>query len=70
MELCKEPATDPGQHEKKLRGDELGLAAYFPMDIHNQVLLDRSGNNNHGVMIGPILRSRYFSSTVRSQMEA
>ena len=47
---------------KKLRGDELGLAAYFPMDIHNQVLLDRSGNNNHGVMIGPILRSRYFSS--------
>ena len=52
---------------KKLGGDELGLAAYFPMDIYNQVLIDRSGNNNHGVMIGPILRSRYFSSNCRSR---
>ena len=31
------------------------------MDIHNQVLLDRSGNTTM-VSHGPILRSRYFSS--------
>ena len=35
--------------------------AYYPMDIHNQYLLDRSGNDHHGIMIGPIVRSRYFS---------
>jgi len=45
----------------QLTGNESGLVAYYPMDIHNQYLLDRSGNNYHGVMIGPIVRSRYFS---------
>ncbi len=47
---------------KKLTGNELGLAAYYPMDIHNQYLIDHSGNDHHGEMIGPIVRSRYFSS--------
>ena len=47
---------------KKLTGNELGLAAYYPMDIHNQYLIDHSGNDYHGEMIGPIVRSRYFSS--------
>ncbi len=47
---------------KKLTGNESGLCVYFPMDIHNQYLIDHSGNNYHGVMIGPIIRSRYFSS--------
>jgi hypothetical protein len=44
-----------------LTGNEPGLVAYYPMDIHNQYLLDRSGNNYHGIMIGPMVRSRYFS---------
>ena len=47
---------------KKLTGNESGLCVYFPMDIHNQYLIDHSGNNFHGLMIGPIIRSRYFSS--------
>jgi len=47
---------------KKLTGNESGLIAYFPMDIDNQYLIDHSGNDYHGLMIGPIIRSRYFSS--------
>jgi len=44
-----------------LTGNEPGLVAYYPMDIHNEYLLDRSGNNYHGIMIGPMIKSRYFS---------
>ena len=44
-----------------LSGNEQGLVAYFPMDINNQMLLDKSGNGYHGEMIGPTLRYRYFS---------
>jgi hypothetical protein len=47
---------------KKLTGNESGLIVYFPMDIDNQYLIDHSGNDYHGLMIGPIIRSRYFSS--------
>jgi len=46
---------------EELTGNEPGLLAYYPMDIHNQYLLDRSGNNYHGIMIGPMVKSRYFS---------
>jgi len=46
---------------EELTGNEPGLVVYYPMDIHNQYLLDRSGNNYHGIMIGPTVRSRYFS---------
>ncbi len=45
----------------QLTGNEPGLLAYYPMDIHNQYLLDCSGNNYHGIMIGPMVKSRYFS---------
>ena len=47
---------------KELTGNESGLVAYYPMDVHNQYLLDRSGNNYHGVMIGPVVKSRYYSN--------
>jgi len=47
--------------DRTLTGNETGLVAYYPMDIDNQYLLDRSGNNFHGVMIGPMIKSRYFS---------
>jgi len=46
---------------EELTGNEPGLLVYYPMDIHNQYLLDRSGNNYHGIMIGPTVRSRYYS---------
>ena len=36
---------------KKLTGNESGLCVYLPMDIHNQVLIDHSGNGYHGVMM-------------------
>ena len=45
----------------QLTGNESGLVAYYPMDIDNQYVLDRSGNNYHGIMIGPVVKSRYFS---------
>ena len=45
----------------QLTGNESGLVAYYPMDIDNQYVLDRSGNNYHGTMIGPVVKSRYFS---------
>jgi len=50
-----------GKMNEELNGNESGLVAYYPMDIDNQYLLDRSGNNYHGVMIGPVVKSRYFS---------
>jgi len=45
----------------QLTGNESGLVAYYPMDIDNQYVLDRSGNNYHGIMIGPVVKSTYFS---------
>ena len=45
----------------QLTGNESDLVAYYPMDIDNQYVLDRSGNNYHGIMIGPVVKSRYFS---------
>ena len=45
----------------QLTGNESGLVAYYPMDIDNQYVLDGSGNNYHGIMIGPVVKSRYFS---------
>ena len=45
----------------QLTGNESDLVAYYPMDIDNQYLLDRSGNNYHGIIIGPMIKSRYFS---------
>ena len=45
----------------QLTGNESGLVAYYPMDIDNQYVLDRSGNDYHGIMIGPVVKSRYFS---------
>ena len=47
--------------DRTLTGNETGLVAYYPMDIDNQYLLDRSGNNYHGIIIGPMIKSRYFS---------
>jgi len=45
----------------QLTGNESDLVAYYPMDIDNQYVLDRSGNNYHGTMIGPVVKSTYFS---------
>ena len=50
-----------GRMNSELSGYEFGLVAYYPMDINNQFLLDKSGNGYHGEMIGPTLRYRYYS---------
>ena len=47
--------------DQALTGSEDGLVVYYPMDIENEFVLDQSGNNYHGRMIGPVIKSRYFS---------